>query len=648
MGCAASRIDKEERVRICKERKMLMKQIVRFRKEFSNSQLMYVRALKNVGITLRQLTESESLETTENGSIGLVLPPPSPPPPLPPSPPPPPSFSPDSSKFDDNLKMEMTQEEIIDHDDEDDCSTPPPPPVHSSSWDFWDPFGSSSPVEEDNWAEANSEFNEEHEDIEEEEEISVNDISNSLIEKSLTVELLDDDSSMLSWHTKDAADLAMVFSRGKKTLANVIKELDDYFLKASAGGRDALILMDINASDSFPWQSSKDNRRNGYSSAKVFNALTWSWSSKSLQSTKDSKELCVTGEPCKPGAHSITLEKLCSEEQRLYKDVKDEEFAKIELERKSIFLQKLEDEHDSDKIEKAQLVVESLQSNIACLQQSIDKTCTSILILIDEELHPQLIALTSGLMSMWRKMYDCHQVQNQIVQQLSYLGCQESTDPTTEYHCHAAAQLKNEVTTWYTSFCSLVKSQKEYVRGLCRWMELAASFDSQPSGSCSTLVHALCVEWQLAFDSLPDKIASEAIKSFLLAIQSIVIQQVEELNQKRKSEKLEKKLESHLSLLAEIETKIEKNKNFDDSNSVLGPKHPLSIKRAKVDALKKLVEDETAKYMNEVEVTRKMTVNNLSSSLPNVFNALMSFSKAYAESLERNLNQDNRPSLAQN
>ena len=58
------------------------------------------------------------------------------------------------------------------------------------------------------------------------------------------------------------------------------------------------------------------------SSAKVFNALTWSWSSKSLQCTRSAAEFCGPSEPCQPGAHSITLEKLYVEEQRLYKDIK--------------------------------------------------------------------------------------------------------------------------------------------------------------------------------------------------------------------------------------------------------------------------------------------------------------------------------------
>ena len=58
------------------------------------------------------------------------------------------------------------------------------------------------------------------------------------------------------------------------------------------------------------------------SSANVFNALTWSWSSKSLQCTRSAAEFCGPSEPCRLGAHSITLEKLYVEEQRLYKDIK--------------------------------------------------------------------------------------------------------------------------------------------------------------------------------------------------------------------------------------------------------------------------------------------------------------------------------------
>ena len=56
-------------------------------------------------------------------------------------------------------------------------------------------------------------------------------------------------------------------------------------------------------------------------SAKVFSALSWSWSSKSLQFARDAVQ-CGSSEPCKPGAHCITLDKLYVAEKKLYKEVK--------------------------------------------------------------------------------------------------------------------------------------------------------------------------------------------------------------------------------------------------------------------------------------------------------------------------------------
>lgn len=57
-------------------------------------------------------------------------------------------------------------------------------------------------------------------------------------------------------------------------------------------------------------------------SSNVFNALSWSWSSRSLQSPKDLEELHGSGDTCKPGAHCRTLDKLHSEEQTLYEKIK--------------------------------------------------------------------------------------------------------------------------------------------------------------------------------------------------------------------------------------------------------------------------------------------------------------------------------------
>nr|KJB14756.1 hypothetical protein B456_002G142000 [Gossypium raimondii] len=596
MGCAASRIEREGRVQVCKERKKLMKQLVGYRGEFADAQLAYLRALKNTGVTLRQFTESDSLEL-ENTSHCLTLPP-SPPSPLPPPPPPPPSFSPDPRKAGENGIIEAAQDEST-KINQDECSTPPPPTA-SSSWTYWDLFESTSPlhhpnqsetvepIQEESWAESKMQFEDENPGEELVEGFAIN----TLPERSLRREIVDDSSSIMSWYNKDSTDVAMLVLKNNKTLEGIMKDLDDYFLKASAGGKEIAVFTDINiGNNSLPWKLN-ENKRKRSNSAKVFSVLSWSWSSKSLQLARDAFQ-CRYSEPCNPGAHCITLDKLYVAEQKLYKEVKEEEVTKLELEKKLMLLQKQDENRDWTKTQKIKSSVENLENDMTRLQHSISTACSSILELIDEELYPQLVALTSGLMEMWKMMYKSHQFQNHISKQLNHLTDNLSMDLTTESRLQATAQLETEVSFWYYSFCRLIKSQQEYLRTLCQWIQLTDCLVSnQQQSRCSSAVRRLCEEWHLGFEKLPDKAASETIKRFLLAIQSIIQQQAEEHNQKKKSEKLQKRLQKELISLTEMEKKVEGSVLTLDMNSTLSPKHPLSLKRAKTEALKKRVDVE--------------------------------------------------------
>ncbi|KAG4214563.1 Benzoyl-CoA reductase subunit C [Gossypium arboreum] len=638
MGCAASRIQREGRVQVCKERKKLMKQLVGYRGEFADAQLAYLRALKNTGVTLRQFTESDSLEL-ENTSHCLTLPP-SPPSPLPPPPPPPPSFSPDPRKAGENGIIEAAQDESA-KVNQDECSTPPPPTA-SSSWTYWDLFESTSPlhhpkqsetvepIQEESWAESRMQFEDENPGEELVEGFAIN----TPPMRSLRREIADNSSSIMSWYNKDSTDVAMLVLKNNKTLEGIMKDLDDYFLKASAGGKEIAVFTDINiGNNSLPWKLN-ENKRNRSNSAKVFSALSWSWSSKSLQLARDAFQ-CRYSKPCNPGAHCITLDKLYVAEQKLYKEVKEEEVTKLELEKKLMLLQKQDENHDWTKTQKIKSSVENLENDMTRLQHSISTACSSILELIDEELYPQLVALTSGLMGMWKMMYKSHQFQNHISKQLNHLTDHLSMDLTTESRLQATAQLETEVSFWYYSFCRLIKSQQEYLRTLCQWIQLTDCLVSnQQQSHCSSAVRRLCEEWHLGFEKLPDKVASETIKSFLLAIQSIIQQQAVEHNQKRKYEKLQKRLQKELISLTEMEKKVEGSVLTLDMNSTLSPKHPLSLKRAKTEALKKRVDVEKGKHLNSVQLSKTMILSNLKTSLPNVFQALMGFSKACVEVFE--------------
>ncbi|RWV81372.1 hypothetical protein GW17_00057212, partial [Ensete ventricosum] len=271
MGCTYSRVEVDEVVWRCKERRRLMKQLLSCRAELAAAHMAYLKSLRNTGATLLQFTEVETMILGDASPLRLTLPPsPPPPPPLPPSPPLPPNFSPIATK--EAMEEKVSVEDPNYMDDDGSCRTPRPP-VPGSVWDLWDPFvppassSSSSPVpqreqgpvsqaavDEEDWAETKSEFEEEEEEeekvIQRKEDFAVT--VDPAREKCPLKELADDNSSAVSWLTKDT-DMGMVVWRSKKTLAGIIREVDDYFLKAAAGGKDVAVLLESNRSYLYPW-----------------------------------------------------------------------------------------------------------------------------------------------------------------------------------------------------------------------------------------------------------------------------------------------------------------------------------------------------------------------------------------------------------
>ncbi|KAK4785034.1 hypothetical protein SAY86_001723 [Trapa natans] len=107
MGCAQSRIDNEEAVSRCKDRRNLMKEAVSARNAFAAGHTAYAMALKNAGAALSDYGHGESEQSYQTDTIRgeLAADPRTPPPPLPPHidslpppPPPLPNFSPSPIK----------------------------------------------------------------------------------------------------------------------------------------------------------------------------------------------------------------------------------------------------------------------------------------------------------------------------------------------------------------------------------------------------------------------------------------------------------------------------------------------------------------------------------------------------------------------
>lgn len=232
-------------------------------------------------------------------------------------------------------------------------------------------------------------------------------------------------------------------------------------------------------------------------------------------------------------------------------------------------------------------------------------------------------------------MYECHQVQKHIVQQLKYLNAIPSTEPTSEIHRQSTLQLELEVQQWHSSFCNLVKAQRDYIQSLTGWLRLSLfQFSRNPLSRTSqeSRIYSLCEEWHLAVDRIPDKVASDGIKSFLTVIHAIVVQQADENKQKKKSESVFKDLEKKTVSLRSLECKYGPYSMPESSGS--SRKSPVAEKRAKVDILRAKAEEEKTKHEKSVSVTRAKTINNLQMGLPHVFEAMVGFSSVCMHAFE--------------
>ncbi|GMI68210.1 Altered Phosphate Starvation Response 1 [Hibiscus trionum] len=595
MGCWYSRIDREETVSRCKARKRYIKQLVKARQALAASHSMYLRSLRATGSALVQFSSNETTLHHHHHA------PPGPPPP-------PPPMSPSSDTWTSGTTTTASP-----------ALPPPPPPPPSSSWDFWDPFAhaqanASRSVTEEEWEAATSAS-----------EAAVTATTTATGAASVAAP----PSVVSGTFSKDTgSELAMVVSRNTKELVEIVKEVDEYFLKAADAGAHLSLLLEVSGS-SFSAQS-KGGKVYNYGCNLTPTTWTWNWNQK-LEGIGNESGSVVSR------SHCSTIERLYAWEKKLYQEVKNAEAIKIEHEKRVAHLRKLEVKRaEYMKTEKTKKEVEKLESQMMVASQAIETTSAEIIKLRESELYPQLLEFVKGLMCMWRSMYEIHQVHTHIVQQLKYLNFIPSNEPTSEIHRQTTLQLQLKVQQWHLSFCNLVKAQRDYIQSLAGWLRLSLfQFSKNPvlRNGQESKIYSFCEEWHLAVDRIPDKVASEGIKSFLTVINAIVVQQEEEYKQKKKADSAFKDFEKKAAELRSLESK------YSPFSVPEANKDPVAEKRRKVELSRAKAEEEKNKHEKSVSVTRAMTLNNLQMGFPHVFQAMVGFSSVCTQAFESVYNQ---------
>ncbi|KZV49058.1 hypothetical protein F511_11009 [Dorcoceras hygrometricum] len=757
MGCKASKLDNEDTVRRCKERRRLMKESVYARHHLVAAHSDYCRSLRMTGAALVAFASGESLSVSHHTPAVLLRTPSSaaavkpptyiPPHPIPspsPSPsfqptPPPPAMSTASSHHQPPIKpaatpsaISLTMQEQIQliqppphrlrlygtgksstlplllrtPNTSTICKTrrsksnptiPPPPKmikiqafqvitsrnllakgqweneeeeetereeVHCSEWDDHDRYSTTSSSSDDNV----EEYSESRSDYGTQSNLgsakkrsasasskSNNNMGNANVNLnhkfSSKLEKLpsgDDSKSSVSWGNGNSegmnSDRRLVIRH--KDLAEIVSAIREYFDKAASAGEQVSEMLEIGRAQ-FD-RSFKQLRKTVYHSSGMLSNLSSSWTSKPPLAVKYRFEPDSIEQSGGPKSLCSSLERLLAWEKKLYQEVKAREGVKIEHERKLSTLQSQEYRGEEEaKLDKTKASIKRLQSLISVTSQAVSTTSSAIVTLRDADLVPQLVELCHGFMYMWRSMNQYHEIQNDIVQQVRGLVNRTTeVEATSDLHKQATRDLESAVSAWHSSFCRLIKFQRDFVCSLHGWFKLTIlPVNAEPANNHRELpeVFAFFDEWKLALDRLPDTVASEAIKSFINVVHSILLKQAEELKIKKRTETVSKELEKKASSLRSIEKKYYHSYSMvgiglpdtgPENGQVLDARDPLAEKKAELATCQRRVEDEMIKHSKAVEVTRAMTLNNIQTGLPGVFQAMTSFSALITEALE--------------
>ncbi|GER27384.1 hypothetical protein STAS_03095 [Striga asiatica] len=411
-----------------------------------------------------------------------------------------------------------------------------------------------------------------------------------------------------------------------RNLTEIAEAIGEYFNEAALAGEKVSEMLEAGRAQLD--QRFKQLRKTVYHSSGMFSNLSSSWTSKPPLAVKYQLDPGSIEQSGGPKSLCSTLDCLLAWEKKLYQEVKAREGAKIEHEKKLSVLQSQDYRgEDGAKLDKTKASIKRLQSLIMVTSQAVSTTSFAIIGLRDSDLVPQLVQLCQGCMCMWRSMNRSHEIQHNIVQQVRGLTNRTSTDESTsEPHRQSTRELESAVATWHSSFLRLIRSQREFIRSLHAWLKLVLLplNNDDPQNKEYSGTFAFLEEWKLALDRIPDPVAAEAIQSLNNVVRSISLKQTEEIKSRKRVEIVRKELEKKALAISDIEKKYYNGSVLD----------PLAEKKAELAGFRRRVEDEMVSHSKAVEVTRAMTLSNMQTGLPNVFQAMTGFSASMVEALE--------------
>ncbi|KAK6129733.1 hypothetical protein DH2020_036534 [Rehmannia glutinosa] len=534
MGCAQSKIENEESVSRCKERRNIMKEAVSVRNAFASAHSGYSISLKDTGAALSDYAGGEVPPPPPDAVApsdppASEQPPPPPPPPmessLPPPPPPLPSFSPMPplqrsvtmpAALTENMKGKMKgiaiDESDIEEEEEEEeeeekerfhrrkkgveevnvetpIRAPPnpttPPEIRGMAWDYFFmeniPRPNLDEVEEEGEGyveDKNGNFDNVGENVEfrtPEKQVGFEGIEEFKTPDETPVGVVAEKQFL---HSNTAPPAMSRFATGGNVVGNnnnngvdLLKILSEVDDHFLKASQSAQEVSKMLEATRLHYHSNfADNRGHIDHAARVMQVITWNKSFRGVPSGDGMKDNFDAEDY---ETHATVLDKLLAWEKKLYEEVKTGELMKLEYQRKVAQLNKLKKRNaSSEQLEKAKAAVSHLHTRYIVDMQSLDSTVSEVNDIRDKQLFPKLVALVHGMAKMWESMCTHHDSQLKIVMDLKSLDISTVLIETTKHHHDRTKQLSTVVEQWHSQFEKLVTNQRQYITALNNWLKL--------------------------------------------------------------------------------------------------------------------------------------------------------------------------------
>ncbi|XP_078434230.1 uncharacterized protein LOC144705433 [Wolffia australiana] len=232
--------------------------------------------------------------------------------------------------------------------------------------------------------------------------------------------------------------------------------------------------------------------------------------------------------PASPGSSSSsdgqhrTLERLYAWEKKLYEEVKAGERIRAGYERRCAQLRKQSEEgEEPSKAEKTRAAARELQARLKVSVHSVEAISARIDRLRDEELFPQLAELVRGMERMWGTMAECHREQQAVIdgaKQLLARGGGGVGGP--------AEGLEAELRSWRRRLKIWDEAQRGYLRCLSAWAILCGGAPPETAEG-RPAVFGLCAQWRRTLEGVSAERALEGLDMFAAGISAVAAQRRE-------------------------------------------------------------------------------------------------------------------------